>query len=239
MITDYLDAIRPALDVDANGQADPLTDGLSILRYLFGLRGASLVSNAIGPGAWRNAAAIEAQIDALTPSADKLPAHHLWRRARVGPPEPHARHLVRPRLHGAFSAPAIGSETQVLVTATADPNSMLVVVSRRLRHQVNSNTCTTRMTSDRMVPIRFDARTYTLSVNRQGNGTVTSSPSSIACGNQCVASFPRDATVILTASAPISSRFVGWSGACSGTGTCQIPLFRDTVGHCDASKSFR
>lgn len=67
-IGDYLTAIRPALDIDGNGQADALTDGLLIIRYLFGLRSASLITGAVGPGATRNTAAtIEPQIQGLTP----------------------------------------------------------------------------------------------------------------------------------------------------------------------------
>ena len=64
----YLDSIRTSLDVDGNGNADALSDGLLIIRYLFGLRGASLISNAVGAGATRNTAAlIEPYIVSLTP----------------------------------------------------------------------------------------------------------------------------------------------------------------------------
>jgi hypothetical protein len=67
-IGDYLTAIRPALDIDGNGQADALTDGLLILRYLFGLRGASLIAGAVGPSASRTtASAIETQMLTLMP----------------------------------------------------------------------------------------------------------------------------------------------------------------------------
>ena len=45
--------LRPVLDVDGNGQADALTDGILILRYLFGLRGNQLITNAIGAAATR------------------------------------------------------------------------------------------------------------------------------------------------------------------------------------------
>jgi RHS repeat-associated protein len=52
-ITGYLNDIRPLLDIDGNGQVDALTDGLLIIRYLFGLRGSSLINNAVGQGATR------------------------------------------------------------------------------------------------------------------------------------------------------------------------------------------
>ena len=49
----YLSDIRPYLDVDGNGVVDALTDGLLIMRYLFGLSGAALTQGAIGPRATR------------------------------------------------------------------------------------------------------------------------------------------------------------------------------------------
>ena len=41
------------LDIDGNGRIDALTDGLMILRVLFGLTGASVTANAVGPQASR------------------------------------------------------------------------------------------------------------------------------------------------------------------------------------------
>ncbi|MBK8741297.1 MAG: putative Ig domain-containing protein [Betaproteobacteria bacterium] len=62
----YLGQIRGALDVDGNGESDALTDGLMIIRYLFGLRGAPLILNAVAPGAPRdNAPDIETYIESL------------------------------------------------------------------------------------------------------------------------------------------------------------------------------
>ncbi|MEO7760908.1 MAG: zinc-dependent metalloprotease family protein, partial [Casimicrobiaceae bacterium] len=47
-IKNYLDAIYPVLDVDGDGSVDPATDGLLIVRYLFGLRGDALIAGALG-----------------------------------------------------------------------------------------------------------------------------------------------------------------------------------------------
>ena len=67
-IKTYLDSIRPMLDIDGNGTSDALTDGLLVIRYLFGLRGASLTAGAIGPNAMRNTAPlIEAYLQSLMP----------------------------------------------------------------------------------------------------------------------------------------------------------------------------
>ena len=53
-IATYIVNVNPKFDVDGNGQVDALTDGLLILRYLFGLRGNALIATAIGTGATRS-----------------------------------------------------------------------------------------------------------------------------------------------------------------------------------------
>ena len=80
-----------------------------------------------------------------------------------------------------------------------------------------------------MVPIRFSIESWRVSVQKQGMGTVVSTPALIDCGNQCIAMFPRDLmTVQLTATPSVSTRFTGWSGHCYGTDpVCQILLFVD------------
>ena len=58
----------PGLDLDTNGSVDPLTDGLLLLRYLFGLRGQNLIDGVISQDANRTQAAdIEAYIETLLP----------------------------------------------------------------------------------------------------------------------------------------------------------------------------
>ena len=63
-----LDSIRPALDVDGDGQYRVGTDGLLLLRYLLGLRGTALISGAVAGDAPRSSAPdIEAYIQLLMP----------------------------------------------------------------------------------------------------------------------------------------------------------------------------
>ena len=63
----YLIDILPYLDVDGNGQVDALTDGLMIMRKLLGQTGAAITQGALGVGATRPAADIEAYIQTLKP----------------------------------------------------------------------------------------------------------------------------------------------------------------------------
>ena len=57
-IKQYLDAMGLRLDIDGNGVKDAATDGLLILRYLLGFRGAALINDAIAtsPPATRTSA---------------------------------------------------------------------------------------------------------------------------------------------------------------------------------------
>ena len=60
--------LQTALDIDGNGTADALTDGLLVIRYLFGLRGAALIQGAVGAGAQRTTATeIEAYLKPFLP----------------------------------------------------------------------------------------------------------------------------------------------------------------------------
>jgi Ca2+-binding RTX toxin-like protein len=69
-------------------------------------------------------------------------------------------------------------------------------------------------------------RRYQLTVAKAGagTGTVTSSPAAIACGSVCTAAVPFATSLSLTATADAGSAFVGWSGACSGSGACAVTI---------------
>ncbi len=67
---------------------------------------------------------------------------------------------------------------------------------------------------------------YTLSVSKTGSGTgtVTSNPAGINCGATCSASYNSGTSVTLTATPDSGSTFTGWSGDCTGTGTCIVSM---------------
>jgi hypothetical protein len=72
----------------------------------------------------------------------------------------------------------------------------------------------------------FDLIEFELSVTKSGEGagTVTSTPSGINCGTECDASFPEGEEVELEANAGPGSEFIEWSGACSGSGACEVTM---------------
>lgn len=90
--------------------------------------------------------------------------------------------------------------------------------------------CTVTMDSKKSVSATF-AVPYTLTVTKAGTGTgtVTSSPAGISCGLDCAQDYASGAVVDLTASPGSGWAFLGWSGACTGTGTCTLTM--------DAAKS--
>ena len=67
---------------------------------------------------------------------------------------------------------------------------------------------------------------FTLTVSKTGSGagTVTSSPTGINCGTDCTEAYANNTVVTLTASPTAGSTFAGWSGACTGTGTCAVTM---------------
>jgi len=65
---------------------------------------------------------------------------------------------------------------------------------------------------------------FSLSVQINGSGSVTSNPTGISCGSDCSENYPENASVSLTATADSGFNFVGWSGACSGVSSCSVTM---------------
>lgn len=65
-------------------------------------------------------------------------------------------------------------------------------------------------------------QSYPLTVSKtgSGDGTLTSDPQGITCGADCSESYASDTAVTLTATPEAGSSFSGWSGNCSGSGSC-------------------
>ncbi|HEY3474189.1 MAG TPA: hypothetical protein VGK56_06225, partial [Anaerolineales bacterium] len=71
-------------------------------------------------------------------------------------------------------------------------------------------------------------RSATLTVVKNGEGKVTSSPVGIDCGSICEYNFDNNDTVTLSAEPTSTYTFGGWSGGgCSGAGPCTISMRSD------------
>src|SRR5215210_4680996 len=94
-----------------------------------------------------------------------------------------------------------------------------------------TGSCIVTMDAAKSVTATFTLQTFTLSVSKDGtgSGTVTSSPAGIDCGIDCSETYDYNTAVTLTPTPATGSTFTGWSGACSGTGSCIVTM--------DAAKS--
>ncbi len=104
-----------------------------------------------------------------------------------------------------------------------------------------TGTCTATMTAAKSVTATFATSVvYKLTVSKSGtgSGTVTSIPSGISCGSTCAANYT-SGTVTLAASANSGSTFYGWSGVCTGTGTCTVNMTAAKSVRATFVKSFR
>jgi Divergent InlB B-repeat domain len=67
-------------------------------------------------------------------------------------------------------------------------------------------------------------RKLTVTKVGNGSGTVTSTPTGINCGATCSLNFSQGEVVSLTATPAAHVEFIGWSGACTGVGACEVTL---------------
>lgn len=121
-------------------------------------------------------------------------------------------------------AASLALNTAVTLTATPQAGARFTGWSGACSGTATS--CTLTITANASVTATFSVAQSTLTVIRAGagSGIVTSAPTGISCGATCSTSFPQSASVTLSAAPGAGSLFGGWSGACSGTGTCTLSM---------------
>lgn len=90
-----------------------------------------------------------------------------------------------------------------------------------------SEACTVTMDAAKTVNANFTAIPVghsVLSVTKTGLGSVTSAPVGINCSGTCNATFANGTIVTLTAAPVTGYYFSGWTGACTGQGTCKLNI---------------
>jgi lysophospholipase L1-like esterase len=126
---------------------------------------------------------------------------------------------------GATCSANFTSGASVTLTAAATSGSTFAGWSGAC---TGTSTCTVSMTQARAVTATFNGSggTFALTVTRAGAGTgaITSNPAGISCGTTCGANYASGTVVTLTATVASNSTFGGWSGACTGTGSCSVSM---------------
>ena len=61
-----------------------------------------------------------------------------------------------------------------------------------------------------------------------GQGTVNADTGAIKCGATCQSTYTNGSRITLSASAAVGSVFSGWSGVCTGTGSCTVTINANT-----------
>jgi phospholipase C len=117
--------------------------------------------------------------------------------------------------------------TQVVLTASAGANSTFAGWSGGC---AGTGTCAVDVKQNSSVTATFvTSDSVSVTVSGTGGGTVISTPPGINCSTTCSAVFSSGTQVSLTEIASANSVFAGWSGACSGTGACQVTVGKNGI----------
>ena len=115
------------------------------------------------------------------------------------------------------------------VTLTATPTSETSTFTGWSGACQGTGACVVTMTEARAVTATFALirRQLVVTMAGEGTGTVTSSAAGIDCPSSCSADFDHGTIVSLTATpGGTNMTFTGWSGDCTGTGTCTVTMDR-------------
>ena len=123
----------------------------------------------------------------------------------------------------ASCAPSIPSGTNVSLTPTAGNGSVFTGWTGDCS---GTDVCQLVMDSAHAVTATFSSVAFplTVTVSNPSSGTVVSSPPGINCAGSCVENFMAGTIVVLQANPAAGFQFTGWSGDCSGTGSCVVTM---------------
>lgn len=128
----------------------------------------------------------------------------------------------------ACSAPFASGAT---ITLTATPDGGVPFVGW-MGGCSGTGPCVLAMSADKQVIAVFGANpNLSVAIDSQdnGTGTVKSNPAGINCGSTCLAGFPPETVVTLTATPAAGSAFLGWNMGCTGPQPCAFTLISSST----------
>jgi hypothetical protein len=87
-----------------------------------------------------------------------------------------------------------------------------------------ATTCTVTMDAAKSVQAAFVPSTFVLALAVSGNGSVSAPAVALACTRRCSTAVDAETVVRVRAAPAKGWRFLRWSGACAGRGTCSVRL---------------
>ncbi|MCA9837037.1 MAG: lamin tail domain-containing protein [Trueperaceae bacterium] len=119
-----------------------------------------------------------------------------------------------------------GENEKISLVAEALPGSSFVAWEGAC---TGAGSCELSMNNSKLLGARFEAlasNEASLQITRLGNGSgkVSAAGTNLNCGNTCYEVFAKNSAVTLVAEALPGSSFIGWQGACSGSGPCNLNL---------------
>ena len=141
----------------------------------------------------------------------------------TGITDPGVMNLSQLLLTLAGGAPAPGNS--IVLPATAPANFPATLDFSALDFDTSFPGLTLVSAAAATTHLQANFSTLSVTLAGSGNGSVTSNPTGLNCGATCSVDFYKDAAVTLTAT---GAGFTGWSGACTGTGSCVVMLNANT-----------
>ncbi len=114
-----------------------------------------------------------------------------------------------------------------VITLTAVPTTGSIFVGWLGGGCTGNGVCVMPIESSETITAVFAAAAQPMLVTYaggNGSGSIASLPAGINCGATCYASYVTGTVVTLTATPAAGSHFLGWCGACTGTGACRVTM---------------
>ncbi len=140
--------------------------------------------------------------------------------------------IVNGTAGGAGCAADFPRDSRVILSAVAATGFDVAGWDGACAGAAAAGACTVVVSGGTSAAVRFSTRQLlTVGATGGGSGTISSAPAGIACtvtdgvtSGSCSARFPEGSAVALTTESVPGTEFVGWSGACMGSGPCTVTM---------------